>query len=195
MEKKTIYQLSLASLLIIIITIIYLIYFNEKEISSIKEAVLNNREIEEGNLIEDLKYYSTDNKGNKYEIIADKGNLDKQNPDIIFMKDVSAVINLKDDDDIYIMSKNAKYNSKNHNTFFSEDVALNYKDHSLKSVYLDLSFEKNLVSIYENVNYFNDSSLLMADKAEIDLIKKKTKIFMIDPKKKVLIKNQTNGNN
>ena len=52
MEKKTIYQLSLASLLIIIITIIYLIYFNEKEISSIKEAVLNNREIEEGNLIE-----------------------------------------------------------------------------------------------------------------------------------------------
>tara|TARA_B100000963_G_scaffold360260_1_gene390485 strand:+ start:3962 stop:4549 length:588 start_codon:yes stop_codon:yes gene_type:complete len=195
MEKKTIYQLSLASLLIIIITIIYLIYFNEKEISSIKEAVLNNREIEEGNLIEDLKYYSTDNKGNKYEIIANKGNLDKQNPDIIFMKDVSAVINLKDDDDIYIMSKNAKYNSKNHNTFFSEDVALNYKDHSLKSVYLDLSFEKNLVSIYENVNYFNDSSLLMADKAEIDLIKKKTKIFMIDPKKKVLIKNQTNGNN
>jgi len=171
MEKKTIYQLSLASLLIIIITIIYLIYFNEKEISSIKEAVLNNREIEEGNLIEDLKYYSTDNKGNKYEIIANKGNLDKQNPDIIFMKDVSAVINLKDDDDIYIMSKNAKYNSKNHNTFFSEDVALNYKDHSLKSVYLDLSFEKNLVSIYENVNYFNDSSLLMADKAEIDLIK------------------------
>ena len=193
MEKKTIYQLSLASLLIIIITIIYLIYFNEKEISSIKEAVLNNREIEEGNLIEDLKYYSTDNKGNKYEIIANKGNLDKQNPDIIFMKDVSAVINLKDDDDIYIMSKNAKYNSKNHNTFFSEDVALNYKDHSLKSVYLDLSFEKNLVSIYENVNYFNDSSLLMADKAEIDLIKKKTKIFMIDPKKKVLIKNQTKG--
>ncbi len=195
MEKKTIYQLSLTSLLIIITAIIYLIYFYEKEISGVKKEIVNNNEIEEGNTIEDLKYYSTDNQGNKYEIVADKGNLDKKNPDIIFMKDVSAVINLKDDDDIYIISRNAKYNSKNHNTFFSEDVAINYKDHSLKSVYLDLSFEKNLVSIYENVNYSNDSSLLMADKAEIDLIKKKTKIFMIDPKKKVLIKNQINGDN
>ena len=74
-------------------------------------------------------------------------------------------------------------------------MVIKYKDHSLKSVYLDLSFEKNLVYIYENVKYFNDNSLLIADKAEIDLIKKKTKIFMIDPKKKVLIKNQTNGNN
>ena len=111
------------------------------------------------------------------------------------MKDVSAVVNLKDDDDIFIKSKNAKYNSKNHNTFFSDNVAINYKDHSLKSVYLDLSFEKNLVSIYEDINYLNDSSVLMADKVEIDLIKKKTKIFMMDPKKKVLVKNQTNGNN
>ena len=195
MEKKKIYQLSLASLLIIITTIIYYIYFSEKEISNVKKIVVNNSEIEEGNTIEDLKYYSTDDQGNKYEIIANKGNLDKQNPDIIFMEDVSAVINLKDDDDIYIMSRNAKYNSKNHNTLFSEDVAIKYKVHSLKSMYLDLSFEKNLVSIYENVNYFNDNSLLIADKAEIDLIKKKTKIFMIDPKKKVLIKNQTNGNN
>ena len=195
MEKKKIYQLSLASLLVIITIIIYYIYFSGKEVSNVKKVVVNNSEIEEGNIIEDLKYYSTDDQGNKYEIIANKGNLDKQNPDIIFMKDVSAVINLKDDDDVYIMSRNAKYNSKNHNTFFSEDVAIKYKDHSLKSVYLDLSFEKNLVSIYENVNYFNDNSLLIADKAEIDLIKKKTKIFMIDPKKKVLIKNQTNGNN
>ena len=111
------------------------------------------------------------------------------------MRDVSAIINLKDDDDIYIKSKNAKYNSKNHSTFFSDEVAINYKDHRLKSMYLDLSFEKNLVSIYENVNYFNDSSVLIADKAEIDLVKKTTKIFMIDPKKKVLVKNQTNGNN
>ena len=111
------------------------------------------------------------------------------------MKDVSAIIDLKDDDDIYIKSKNAKYNSKNHNTLFSKNVDITYKNHTLKSVYLDLSFEKNLVSIYENVNYFNDNSFLKADKAEIDLIKKNTKIFMIDPKKKVLVKNQTNGNN
>ena len=149
MEKKTIYQLSLVSLLIIITTIVYLIYFNEKEISGIQKEIVNNNEAEEGNTIEDLKYYSTDKQGNKYEIVADKGNLDKQNPDIIFMEDVSAIINLKDDDDIYIKSKNAKYNSKNHNTFFSENVDIAYKNHTLKSVYLDLSFEKNLVPTFQ----------------------------------------------
>ena len=45
MEKKTIYQLSLVSLLIIITTIVYLIYFNEKEISGIKKEIVNNNEV------------------------------------------------------------------------------------------------------------------------------------------------------
>ena len=53
-----------------------------------------------------------------------------------------------------------------------------------------------LVSIYENVRYQSGISFLKADRAEIDIINKKTKIFMENPNKKVQINNLSkNGNN
>ena len=65
-----------------------------------------------------------------------------------------------------------------------------------ESNFLDLSFEENLVSIYDNVRYLSGISSLNADKAEIDILNKKTKIFMDNPSEKVLInKFSENGNN
>ena len=73
---------------------------------------------------------------------------------------------------------------------------MSYGEHSLKSEFLDLSFENNLVSIYDNVRYVSGISSLRADKAEIDIINKKTKIYMESPNKKVQINNiSNNGNN
>ena len=61
---------------------------------------------------------------------------------------------------------------------------------------MDLSFENNLVSIYDDVQYLSGFSSLSADKAEIDILNKNTKIFMESPGKKVLINNiSKNGNN
>ena len=75
-------------------------------------------------------------------------------------------------------------------------VSVDYGEHILKSEFLDLSFENNLVSIYDNVRYLSGISSLKADKAEIDILNKKTKIFMENPDKKVLINNiSKNGNN
>ena len=66
----------------------------------------------------------------------------------------------------------------------------------MKSEFLDLSFENNLVSIYDNVRYLSGISSLNADRAEIDILKKTTKVFMDDPNKKVQINNKSkNGNN
>ena len=147
-------------------------------------------------LIEDLKYQSVDKKGNKYEIEAKKGNIDKNNPDIIYLENVNAIISLRESDYIFIKSKFAKYNSKNFDTLFNNSVSVDYGEHFLESNFLDLSFENNLVSIYDNVRYLSEISSLRADKAEIDLLNKKTKIFMESPNKKVQINNITkNGNN
>ena len=147
-------------------------------------------------LIEDLKYLSTDKEGNEYKIEAKKGNIDKSNPDIIYLESVEATILLKDADLISIKSKFAKYNTKNFNTLFNNSVSVNYGEHIMSSEFLDLSFENNLVSIYDNVQYLSGFSSLSADKAEIDILNKKTKIFMESPGKKVLINNiSKNGNN
>tara|TARA_B100000963_G_scaffold74305_1_gene62440 strand:- start:5432 stop:5971 length:540 start_codon:yes stop_codon:yes gene_type:complete len=147
-------------------------------------------------LIEDLKYLSTDKEGNEYKIEARKGNIDKDNPDIIYLENVEAIILLQNSDHILIKSNFAKYNAKNFDTLFSNSVSVDYGEHVLKSGFLDLSFENNLVSIYDNVRYLSGISSLKADKAEIDILNKKTKIFMDDVNKKVQINNLAkDGNN
>ena len=107
-----------------------------------------------------------------------------------------AIILLQNSENIFIESNYAKYNTKSFDTLFNDKVSIDYGEHLLKSEFLDLSFENNLVSIYDNVRYLSGISSLKADKAEIDILNKKTKIYMEDSSKKVQIKNtSSNGNN
>ena len=196
MTKRIYIQLFLIFIFLTISIFIYLEYFKKVGLEKINEKKISQAINTGESLIEDLKYFSTDKDGNEYKIEAKKGNIDKNNPDIIFLENVNAIILLENSDFISIESKFAKYNSKNFDTLFNNSVTVNYGDHLLKSEYLDLSFEKNLVSIYENVRYLNGISSLIADRAEIDILNKKTKIFMEKSYKKVQINNNIkNGNN
>ena len=195
MSKKIYIQLSLIILLIFMSLFLFLKYFKKTDLKRNTQANMEQTTTNES-LIEDLKYLSTDKEGNEYKIEAKKGNLDKSNPDLIYLESVEATILLKDSNLILIKSKFAKYNTKNFNTLFNNSVSVNYGEHIMSSEFLDLSFENNLVSIYDNVRYLSGISSLKADKAEIDILNKKTKIFMVNPNKKVQINNITkNGNN
>tara|TARA_B100001989_G_C24499589_1_gene444116 strand:+ start:672 stop:1262 length:591 start_codon:yes stop_codon:yes gene_type:complete len=196
MARKIYIQLFLIFILIIISLTLFFKYFKKTDLVSNTKANLEQTTNAGESLIEDLKYLSTDKKGNKYKIEAKKGNIDKDNPDIIYLENVKAIISLQNAEYISIESKFAKYNSKNFDTLFSDSVSIDYGEHFLKSEFLDLSFENSLVSIYDNVRYLSGISSLKADKAEIDILNKKTKIFMEDPGKKVQINNiSKNGNN
>ena len=52
---------------------------------------------------------------------------------------------------------------------------------------MDLDFEKNIGTLTENIIYTSSDMKLLADKVEIDLITKDSKIFMIEKNKKVKI--------
>ena len=196
MTRKIFFQLILLLILAIITSLLFFKYFKktnvEVDLRSNIEQSINTSE----SLIEDLKYLSTDKEGNEYKIEAKKGNIDKDNPDIIYLENVTAIISLKNSEYISIKSNFAKYNSKSFDTLFNDAVIVDYEDHLLSGNFLDLSFEDNLVSIYDNVQYLSGFSSLSADRAEIDILNKKTKIFMESPGKKVLINNiSKNGNN
>ena len=196
MTKKSHIQLLLIFTFILISLLIFFKYFNKtiakNDLKMKTEKTKNTGE----SIIEDLKYLSTDKKGNEYKIEAKKGNIDKDNPDIIYLENVEAVILLQNSDSIIIKSKFANYNTKNFDTLFNNSVSLDYGEHGLKSEFLNLSFENNLVSIYDNVRYLSGISSLKADRAEIDILNKNTKIFMENSNKKVLINNLSkNGNN
>ena len=103
------------------------------------------------------------------------------------MKDVMATINSNNLNSIKISSDNAIYNSVNYHTNFYNNVLMTYEEHNITSNNLDLLFEKNLVTITNDVVYNNLNTKLIADKIEIDLITKNSKIFMSKSSDKVKI--------
>ena len=195
MSKKIYIQFFLIFTFVVISLLIFFKYF-KKTITKNDLKVNMEKTANTGkSLIEDLKYLSTDKEGNEYKIEAIKGKIDKDNPDIIYMENVVAVILLQNSETIFIKSNFAKYNTKNFDTLFNNSVSLDYGEHNLKSEFLDLSFENNLVSVYDNVRYLSGISSLKADRAEIDILNKNTKIFMENSNKKVQINNLSkNGN-
>ena len=54
-------------------------------------------------------------------------------------------------------------------------------DDLIKSEIVKLNFSKNLIEIIENVHYMNRNTKIYADKVELDLLKKKMKISMVNP--------------
>ena len=196
MIKKIHIQLLLILIFFIISLFLFFKYFKKSSFESNLKANNTQSINSSESLIEDLKYLSTDKEGNEYKIEAKKGNIDKNNPDIIYLENVEAIVLMQNSELISIKSNYAKYNTKNFDTLFNDSVSVDYGEHFLKSEFLDLSFENNLVSIYDNVRYLSGISSLKADKAEIDILNKKTKIFMDNPSKKVQISNiPENGNN
>ena len=137
--------------------------------------------------INDINYLSSDVKGNKYQITAKQAEIKDKNSDIMFLSDVTAFIFIKDKDVVKITSNFGKYNSKNYDTIFSENVIVIYPGHKITGEYLDFSFLTNLGVFTTNVIYTGEKTNLFADKIEMNLTTKDTKIFMNDTGKKVLI--------
>ena len=95
---------------------------------------------------------------------------------------------LKNSEIIIITSKKANYDSVNYNTNFYQNVLITFDGHQINSDNFDLFFDKKLGTIYNNITYKNLSTTLLADKIDIDIITKDSKIYMLEKKKKIKIK-------
>ena len=188
MNKKIAIQITLLLILVIIIIFFYYEYFSlEKK----KNLTYQDKKVEvidsENNIIKNLEYLSTDKDGNKYLITAGYGEISNDAESVILMTNVVAQIDLFKKNSIYLTSKFARYNTINLDTNFSKDVILKYTGHKIKSNNLDLSFAENFAWIYNDIVYKSPFNQLFADKLEIDLITKDSKIFMYDDKKLKII--------
>ena len=197
MYKKIYLQLTLSLLIVLIITITYLVYFKTDDkitfIEKNDKTILNDTS---ENLISDLFYKSEDKDGNKYEIKSKSGIISQKRANLISMNDVSATVFLNDGGKILIISDSANYDNNNNDTLFKGSVKMNYNEHTIKSNYIDLSFEENKAIIYENINYNSNLSKLEADKIIVDFLEMKVKILMDDTNDKVLVKTiLKNGDN
>jgi len=190
MNKKIRLQVLMVFVIVIISLWFYLKYFT-KNFEEVKEAPviekINENQNNTSTYINDINYVSTDAKGNKYQITAKLAEIKIKNSDIMFLNEVVAFIFIKDKDTVKITSNFGKYNSKNYDTIFSKNVIVIYPGHKIIGEYLDFSFLTNLGIFTTNVIYTGEKTNLFADKIEMNLTTKDTKIFMNDTRKKVLV--------
>ena len=192
MYKKILIQFLLLITIFIIVFSTFFLYFNKKEklktsnlpIIKEKESLIDD---ETGTLIKDINYSFSDSSGNYYELLSEVGKVDINNSDKIFMTDVVATIYLVDSSPVKITSKHANYNKINHETSFFENVKVTHLIHKATSENLDISFNDNLASMYNNIVYNKPGTNLKADRLEIDLITKNSKIFMDNKTEKIKI--------
>ena len=193
MQKKTLIQLTLLLLIFAIIIIFYKSYFgnlNQVKIKNVIKEDLNKEIVKKGiNQIEKVSYTSQDLDGNSYSVKSEFGEFDQNKPDIMLLTNVKATILTKNSEPIKIYSKKSLYNNLNYNTNFYDDVQITYKDHKIFSNNFDLIFNEKTGTIYNNVLYKNLNTMLYADKIDINIISKDSKIYMFDKSKKVKIKN------
>ncbi len=193
MKKKIFIQILLLLLILIIFFTVYQVYF--KKVSDLDAPEIKLENTNQENNLKNITYDSIDKEGVKYIISAETGTFKEQEPDIIYMSKVTAKIILLDGSTIYIESLNAKYNNLNYDTKFQNDVKLNFLDHNVFCNNLDIFFKDNLLEAYKDLTYKNLDIIMLADKIEIDLLTKNSKIFNFNEDKVKIKKKNLNGNN
>jgi hypothetical protein len=192
---KTLIQLALILMLILIIFFIFNKYFyTEDKINEVsnttslseKKNDLLNRDLKKDNIdneIVNLTYEKFDTNGNKYLIKAKRGILDSKNPSVIYMSTVEASLIYLNKDKLSIYSKEAIFNKENFKTTFSKNVKLIYEDQILESNNLEFLIDKNIAIFKDNVKYYNQDIEAFADIVIINLLTKEIDIKSKNQKK------------
>ena len=195
MQKKVLIQLFLIITIIVVSTIFFKLFFIDpnlkvsKNLKSIENIPINENTNKIGvNQINNITYNAKDLSGNQYTVNSEFGEFNQNSPDIILMTNVTATITLNNSEIITVISKKAIYDSLKYNTNFYDGVSIKYIDNDITSDNFDLYFDKNFGTIFGNVVYKNLNTTLYADKVDLDLITKDSKIYMFNRSKKVKIK-------
>ena len=206
MNKKAIIQIFLVTILIITSFSIFNFFYipkegNQKLESEKKTNIDNELNNTDKNIIKDIEYSLNNDNGNIYRVIADFGEVKIDNPDLMFLTNVTAIVIFNNKMSIILNSDFADFNSKTFETTFLNNVQVK-KDKEIitgDELYLVLEnndkeilnkpdIEENLIRISHNVMYKKPGYILKADILELDLISKNIKIYMLNENEKILAK-------
>ncbi len=196
MNIKTVIQVSIFLLIIIFLYLFIKITFlsENQEIIDLdleeKEIKVEKIEAKEstGDIVENINYKSLDAKGNEYNLTASRGEISKDNENIIILKNVKGELRLIDKPNVYIESDFAKYNSLNFDTYFYQNVSGFFENKKIYSNNFDLLFKDNKAMIYNNIKFKDINIEGSADKIKLDLLTGDIIITMIGKEKIQIIK-------
>ena len=178
MRIKILFQATILLIIIAILSFFYYQYLGDSK--KILSKINKKDEIKIDELNQDIvnelvnvEYNSTDKNGNTFYLNAEKATVELEgtkNSNKVKLDKVVSVITLKNKGIIYIHSGKALYDKLNHDTFFFNDVNINYLNNSIFSENVDLIFSEKICTIYNNVSYKSERFNLYSDKILIDML-------------------------
>ena len=191
MKKNRVIQFSLVIAIIILFFTTY--YSSDKD--KIADADKNgstenaNKLTEKtSNIIENVNYTGTNNRGTFFELNAAIAEQKYNEPNLSRLQDVFVVIRLKNLRTIHIQSDKAVFNKISNDCQFFGNVKIAEQDNLITSDNLDFFNSKNFLQAYNNVEYIGIKGTLVADKVDVDLLKNEANIFMFKKNDKVKVK-------
>ena len=191
MKKNKIIQFSLVIVGIILFFFTYYTSYKGKIVDIDKNIAIGDvvqLTEETSNIIENVKYVGTNNKGIFFELNAAVAVIKHDDPNISQLQDVFVVIKLSDLRTIHIRSDKSVFNKISNDCEFFGNVEITEQDNIITSDNLDLYMSKNLITAYNNVKYNSIKGFLIADKVDMDIVKNEANIFMFEKNDKVRVK-------
>ncbi|AFS47908.1 hypothetical protein HIMB5_00011640 [alpha proteobacterium HIMB5] len=197
MNKKILLQIFIVIVVLTVSFVFYDSFLKKNTDKTISKQIERKNEInKDGNYIKNLTYKSKDAKNRQYIIKSESGYIDKDKPEIIYMENVKAIVKSDSQDPINVSSKTAIYNNLNYDTKFENGIKMTFLDHMIVADNLNFSYLNNKLEAFNNLTYSNQNSIIYADKIELNLLTKNTKIYNFDESKiKIIFFEKKNGDN
>ena len=191
MKKNRVIQFSLVIAIIILFFTTYYSGDKDKIVDANKNSSTENASKlteETSNIIENVNYTGTNNRGTFFELNAAIAEIKHDEPNLSRLQDVFVVIRLRNLRTIHIQSDKAIFNKISNDCEFFGNVKITEQDNVITSDNLDFYNSKNFLQAYNNVEYSGMKGALIADKVDVDLLKNEANIFMFKKNDKVKVK-------
>ena len=191
MKKNRVIQFSLVIAIIILFFTTYYSGDKDKIVDANKNSSTENASKlteETSNIIENVNYTGTNNRGTFFELNAAIAEIKYDEPNLSRLQDVFVVIRLRNLRTIHIQSDKAVFNKISNDCEFFGNVKITEQDNVITSDNLDFYNSKNFLQAYNNVEYSSMKGTLIADKVDVDLLKNEANIFMFKKNDKVKVK-------
>ena len=191
MKKNRVIQFSLVIAIIILFFTTYYSGDKDKIVDANKNSSTENASKlteETSNIIENVNYSGTNNRGTFFELNAVIAEIKHDEPNLSRLQDVFVVIRLRNLRTIHIQSDKAVFNKISNDCEFFGNVKITEQDNVITSDNLDFYNSKNFLQAYNNVEYSSMKGTLIADKVDVDLLKNEANIFMFKKNDKVKVK-------
>jgi hypothetical protein len=189
-------QLKIISIGLIVIFIVYFVY---PTINTFKLKLTSKNikptEGTESNVFENISYIGVDASGKQYNVRAKLATIDKDNQDLISLKEVDSDFLLKDGSIIKIISKVGLFNKTTNDILYEQNVKITQKDGVVTANEAGYLVKSNNIFVSGNViadfvetdpkTKKRRTSQIKADKVIIDTFKKTVEVVMEEKGKQV----------